>query len=615
MKYFLSENEQQALSLLKKNNIPVNDKNFIKLKNQVEKEGLKNLLGFFTILFFKYQNDLVWIEDIIHILKPLILKKQLSLIKGYNGDFNSLLSEDLLENLKEADIKSDGMWVIKRLRNVDLNKIIGEENKDKLIIAAGKAYKLNQQIEKDITPYIKRIENNPSKEQIDNLYKFLLAQLDDKSKIQEKYINKMISLRKENIGSLIYYKNNYAVFWCFNEKAVQELADITTYCSKSNSNFLTYENLQEGGNFYLFFNFNEDTKNEYFVMRVTINPQLNILSAVDKDNKNITDINIDNNHMNWLEDDYLLEENLKDNYISLKDFLIKTKYPSDILDKIKKYYKTNIYKNKNEEKLYNTKSLEINYNNLHLLNNLHKFPNLESLFIYENNDLISLPESIGNLTNLKALHIYDNDNLTSISESIGNLTNLKELYLGNNKSTYIPESIGKLTNLELLNISVNNLTSLPNSIENLTNLEELNINDNNLTSLPESIGNLANLEKLYISSNNLTSIPNSIGNLTNLEKLDISYNNLTSIPNSIGNLINLKKLLMNDNKILSIPESIGYLKKLSTLNINRNPITSLPDSIKKFYNNLNDFKSKHRTIGKQYLDNYTNNTFEDDMII
>ena len=78
------------------------------------------------------------------------------------------------------------------------------------------------------------------------------------------------------------------------------------------------------------------------------------------------------------------------------------------------------------------------------------------------------------------------------------------LYLENNNLTSLPESIGSLK-CEYLNISSNKLTSLPESIGNLK-CETLDISYNNLTSLPESIGNLK-CRYLYLQYNKLTSQP------------------------------------------------------------------------------------------------------------
>ena len=62
------------------------------------------------------------------------------------------------------------------------------------------------------------------------------------------------------------------------------------------------------------------------------------------------------------------------------------------------------------------------------------------------------------------------------------LTNLQTLSLYNNQLTTLPESIGNLTNLQTLSLSHNQLTtaSLPKSIGNLTNLRRLNLYCNQL---------------------------------------------------------------------------------------------------------------------------------------
>ncbi len=56
--------------------------------------------------------------------------------------------------------------------------------------------------------------------------------------------------------------------------------------------------------------------------------------------------------------------------------------------------------------------------------------------------------------------------------------------LHNNNLTSIPKSIGKLSNLQELDLNDNNLTSLPESIQMLTKLQSLNLSDNNLMNIP-----------------------------------------------------------------------------------------------------------------------------------
>ncbi len=63
---------------------------------------------------------------------------------------------------------------------------------------------------------------------------------------------------------------------------------------------------------------------------------------------------------------------------------------------------------------------------------------------YSNNNLASLPESIGRLASLKELHCYNNG-LTSLPESIGQLASLQKLWCSENKITSLPESMGELS--------------------------------------------------------------------------------------------------------------------------------------------------------------------------
>ena len=73
------------------------------------------------------------------------------------------------------------------------------------------------------------------------------------------------------------------------------------------------------------------------------------------------------------------------------------------------------------------------------------------------NQLSTLPESIGNLTSLIELRLYNNQ-LKNLPDTIGNLKNLRELHLMNNPLTSLPDSIGKLKNLTQLDLRNNHLT-------------------------------------------------------------------------------------------------------------------------------------------------------------
>ena len=94
-----------------------------------------------------------------------------------------------------------------------------------------------------------------------------------------------------------------------------------------------------------------------------------------------------------------------------------------------------------------------------------------------------------------------------------NLSFLTILHISNNNQLIsLPDSIGNLSSLILLNISNNNqLISLPDFIENLFLIHLWISYNNQLISLPDSIGKLFSLTKLWISNNNkLILLPDSI---------------------------------------------------------------------------------------------------------
>ena len=136
--------------------------------------------------------------------------------------------------------------------------------------------------------------------------------------------------------------------------------------------------------------------------------------------------------------------------------------------------------------------------------------------ILQDQDLHTIPSSIGNLTHLKILKIQ-RCKLTSLPETIGNLKSLKELDLDFNNLTVLPETIGKLENLQELWCRHNKLTGLPKALGSLKNLRILSLDNNQLTTLPENIGLLKKIQRLTVKGNKLTELPESLGDLTSLK--------------------------------------------------------------------------------------------------
>ncbi len=194
------------------------------------------------------------------------------------------------------------------------------------------------------------------------------------------------------------------------------------------------------------------------------------------------------------------------------------------------------------------------------------------------NQILNLPEWVGELTSLEHLNLNIN-NINKLPNSISMLTHLEELSLWKNELEVLPEAIGSLEKLKKLNLRLNQLNHLPHSLGNLIQLKDFDLHDNRLKHIPESISNLGSLEKLNLSWNLLEQLPESIYKLSSLKVLDLGRNELKMISSSIGYLHSLEILNLSENKLVKLPETIGKLASLKILNLSRNELKVLPDTI------------------------------------
>ena len=222
--------------------------------------------------------------------------------------------------------------------------------------------------------------------------------------------------------------------------------------------------------------------------------------------------------------------------------------------------------------------------------------NLHVLHIYDHDSLVSLPDSLGELSSLRSLLIQSNNSLTSLPNSLGKRSNLLKLKIKYNQSLVsLPDSLGELSNLHDLEIAPSQLTSLPNTLGELSNLHTLEISSNMLTSLPDTLGKLSNLHTLKITySRELASLPDTLGELSNLHELEIDSTGLMSLPVTLGKLSNLKILHIYWNSALtSLPAELGKLSNLYSLGITYNgSLSSLPAELGKL-SNLRHLEIKH----------------------
>ena len=212
-------------------------------------------------------------------------------------------------------------------------------------------------------------------------------------------------------------------------------------------------------------------------------------------------------------------------------------------------------------------------------------PNLQILYIGDNQFTGTIPTSLSNVSDFQELDIGGNYFTGTIPISFGNIKNLQWLGAGHNLlgSNSIDDlsflsSLNNCSRLNNLDVSYNQLGGeLPNSITNLSiQLTSLWLGGNFFGGrIPVHISNLVSLTELYLEQNLLTgNIPPSIGKFSNLSVLSLGENKLTGeIPFSFGNMTKLLSLYLYNNSLEgSIPSSLGSCKYLLDVRLCHNKL-------------------------------------------
>ncbi|RDX95006.1 DNA damage-repair/toleration protein DRT100, partial [Mucuna pruriens] len=206
---------------------------------------------------------------------------------------------------------------------------------------------------------------------------------------------------------------------------------------------------------------------------------------------------------------------------------------------------------------------------------LFKLPNIQFIYI-ENNQLSGrIPENIGNLSQLEALSLAGNRFTGPIPSSIAKLTQLTQLKLGNNLLTgTVPQGIGKLVNLTYLSLQGNQLQgTIPDFFSSFTNLRILELSRNKFSGeIPTSISTLApKLAYLELGHNSLSGkIPDFLGKFRALDTLDLSWNKFSgTVPGSFKNLTKIFNLDLSNNLLVDpFPEM--NVKGIESLDLSNN---------------------------------------------
>jgi hypothetical protein len=109
-------------------------------------------------------------------------------------------------------------------------------------------------------------------------------------------------------------------------------------------------------------------------------------------------------------------------------------------------------------------------------------------------------------------------------------TALKTLKVTNNDLVSLPEPLGELERITTIDVSTNRLTSLPGSIKYLSRLGKLNVKNNAMTKVPAVVPLLTTLVELCLSGNRILALPPALCLCTAIQSLDVSYSHLIAPP-------------------------------------------------------------------------------------
>lgn len=171
----------------------------------------------------------------------------------------------------------------------------------------------------------------------------------------------------------------------------------------------------------------------------------------------------------------------------------------------------------------------------------------------------SIPECIYDLPNLQKLYLQNNNLSGSLSSKLGNLTELTEFYIDRNVNLggSIPASIGNLTKLVSINIAKTGIGgSIPPELVNCKALKNFMAYENKLSGeIPDFWDKLPSVGVLQLYGNDgiVGPIPATIGSLKSATGIQLKNCNLTgNIPASFGGLEKCGNLQLNGNKLSGV---------------------------------------------------------------
>lgn len=106
---------------------------------------------------------------------------------------------------------------------------------------------------------------------------------------------------------------------------------------------------------------------------------------------------------------------------------------------------------------------------------------------------------------------------------------IQDLNIGNNQLMELPENIGELKELRSLRIDRNRIHALPTSMQKLKKLEIFILHENELTQMPGFIGELKKLTYLDMAMNRCSTLPTTMVKLVALRTLKLEGNPMSNV--------------------------------------------------------------------------------------
>jgi len=160
-------------------------------------------------------------------------------------------------------------------------------------------------------------------------------------------------------------------------------------------------------------------------------------------------------------------------------------------------------------------------------------------------------------TNDGSLNLNHNTWKSLPAELINFSTKLIHLQMSNNQLTSVPESIGALTLLRTLDVSLNRIETIDAAIGKCIRLRRFDFSKNQVEYLPAEIGSCVLMEEFIACDNQLINFPKEMLQMFVISVIDVRNNKLKALPTGLCRLPTITKLLCDGNPCLtSVPEKM-----------------------------------------------------------